>query len=60
MQAAVSELEKSAQKHIVEIAAQSEAAITDTQSKLITAHSKIEQFHKFVKVGNILMIADVL
>ncbi|XP_014780235.1 centlein-like [Octopus bimaculoides] len=50
MQAAVSELEKSAQKHIVEIAAQSEAAITNTQSKLIAAHSKIEQFHKFVKI----------
>ncbi|CAI9717378.1 Hypothetical predicted protein [Octopus vulgaris] len=50
MQAAVSELEKSAQKHIVEIAAQSEAAITNTQNKLIAAHSKIERFHKFVKI----------
>ncbi|XP_036356260.1 centlein-like isoform X2 [Octopus sinensis] len=50
MQAAVSELEKSAQKHIVEIAAQSEAAITNTQNKLIAAHSKIEWFHKFVKI----------
>lgn len=47
---AVTEMERTAQDHIFSLASESEAAISVSQEKLIEAHNKMEQFHRFIKV----------
>ena len=51
-------MERTAQEHIFSLASESEAAISVSQEKVVEAHNKLEQFHRFIKVRRYKIISN--